>query len=182
MKWQIPFKALCRWMIHRVKWLWLWKINRNPGLFYSFALHCWKISTKQYSFLNHTGLTADPASLVLYPNTQSKALPSSLWVAAEKWPMENKRNRCEREKKKWPLFYRLKKPDHTHTLAAHREEVSGGSKYGQCCGLRGLICWLKCKQVDDWICSQGSVSFWWKLIECSKGHFSAMCLPPVNRV
>lgn len=176
MRVQIPFKALSSWMNHKIKWPWLWKINRNPFLFFSFTLHCWKSSNKQYGFLNHMGLTTDPGILVLV----SKHLEQGLCLHLFGWqlrsgPRKIRRTDVERNQTVTLNFAGWRNqimPDPCYT---HRKEVNGGSAQGQCCGLHRLIRWLKSKQVDDWICSQGSVSFWWELIECSKGHSLAMC-------
>ena len=85
MRLQISFQALSSWMNHKIKWPWLWKINRNPFLFYSFTLHCWKSSNKQYSFLNHMGLTTDPGISVLV----SKHLDQGLCLHLFGWQLRN---------------------------------------------------------------------------------------------
>lgn len=82
---KFPFKALSRWMNHKIKWPWLWKINRNSCLFYSFTLHYWKSSNKQYSFLNHIGLTTDPVSFVLV----SKHLELGFCLHLFGWQLRN---------------------------------------------------------------------------------------------
>lgn len=155
MRLQIPLKALPSWRNRKIKWPQLWKINRNPFPFYSFTLQCWKSSNKQYSFLNHTGRS------VLMP----KHLEQGLCLHLFGWQLRNG---------PWKIRGTDVEINQTVTLSlagwrkqitpdpccTHGEEVSGGSEQGQCRSLHKLTCLLQSKQVDGWICSQGSVSFW----------------------